>query len=313
MRTSILLVAATAGTAIASPHAHNHARAHVHNHAHAHEKRAIVEVHESVTVVECWLGGHIIADSECKQGIANGTLRWADDGSIAINTARTSLVTLPNAAPTAQAKPAIDSSPKPQSVALPPPPPAASHEAPKPKPAVIAPAAVNKISNSGSSFSTSNTAFVDRTFPDGQLDCNEFPSQYGALRTDWLGLNGWAGVQVPNVDSAAGYDDIMTVTRAQCNGDSCCSNGAFCSYACPEGYLKWQWPAKQGATGQSVGGLRCQNNKLFLTNPSQPTLCGQGTTNVNVYVQNKMSQNVAVCRTNYPGKLHFPPDHTSPV
>jgi hypothetical protein len=176
-------------------------------------------------------------------------------------------------------------------------------EAPKPKPAIASPSAVNKIANSGSTFSSSSAAFVDRTFPDGEIDCNEFPSQYGAVRTDWLGLNGWAGVQKANVDSAAGYDDIMTVTKAQCQGENCCLEGAFCSYACPEGYLKWQWPSKQGATGQSVGGLQCRNGKLHLTNPTQPTLCAQGTRNVNVYVQNKMSQNVAVCRTNYPGKF----------
>jgi hypothetical protein len=160
---------------------------------------------------------------------------------------------------------------------------------------------VNKVAQSASSSSSSSAATVNRAFPDGELDCSTFPSEYGAVRTDWLGLGGWAGVQKPGQDGAAGYSDILTVTPAQCVGDNCCLNGSFCSYACPDGYLKWQWPSKQGATGQSVGGLSCQNGKLYLSNPSQGTLCAAGTSNVNVYVQNKMSKNVAICRTNYPG------------
>jgi hypothetical protein len=51
-----------------------------------------------------------------------------------------------------------------------------------------------------------------------------------------------------------------------------------------------------------VGGLYCQNGKLHLSNPAQQTLCESGTRNVNVFVKNTMSQNVAICRTNYPGK-----------
>jgi hypothetical protein len=100
---------------------------------------------------------------------------------------------------------------------------------------------------------------------------------------------------------ASGYNDIMSVTKSQCTGSGCCLEGSFCSYACPEGYMKFQWPSLQGATGQSVGGLFCQNGKLHLTNPSVKSLCAPGTNNIKVYVENKLSQNVAICRTNYPG------------
>jgi SUN family beta-glucosidase len=142
---------------------------------------------------------------------------------------------------------------------------------------------------------------VNADFPDGQLDCSTFPSEYGAVSVDWLNLGGWASVQKPNEQTAAGYNDILSVTKAQCSGSSCCVEGAFCSYACPDGTLKVQWPAEQGATGQSVGGLYCNNGKLHLTNPAYKTLCATGSSNINVYVQNKLSQNVAICRTNYPG------------
>jgi hypothetical protein len=161
----------------------------------------------------------------------------------------------------------------------------------------------------GSSFSNHATG-VNAEFPDGELDCSTFPSAYGALPLRWLDLGGWASVQKPNTVNAQGYDDIMTVTKAQCNGPTCCLEGSFCSYACPEGFLKYQWPSLQGATGQSIGGLQCLNGKLHLTNPSIRTLCAPGAKDINVYVKNKLSKNVAICRTNYPGdeKMSIPLD-----
>ena len=80
----------------------------------------------------------------------------------------------------------------------------------------------------------------------------------------------------------------------------------MCSYACPPGYQKSQWPAEQGSTGQSVGGLFCnENNKLVKTNPDlSKTLCIKGTGAVKVV--NKLSTNAAFCRTDYPGKRRDP-------
>ncbi|KAF2397785.1 SUN-domain-containing protein, partial [Trichodelitschia bisporula] len=165
-------------------------------------------------------------------------------------------------------------------------------------PSVVAPPVQNKVQDTSSS---SNAAAVNRAFPDGEIDCSTFPSDYGAVPVDWLNLGGWASVQKPNVVEVSGFNDILTVTKNECQGDNCCLEGAFCSYACPEGYMKYQWPSTQGATGQSVGGLQCKNGKLHLTNPSINTLCATGTNNVNVWIENRLSKNVAICRTNYPG------------
>jgi hypothetical protein len=74
MRSHTLTLAALAGGAIA--------RSHVHHHRHA--KRDVIEEKITVTVVECWLEGHLLPKAECDKGIANGTLRWADDGSLQV-------------------------------------------------------------------------------------------------------------------------------------------------------------------------------------------------------------------------------------
>jgi hypothetical protein len=59
------VVAALAGVTLASPHALL--------------KRETVIVDETVTVTVCALGHSILPESECNAGIANGTLRWADE------------------------------------------------------------------------------------------------------------------------------------------------------------------------------------------------------------------------------------------
>ena len=130
-------------------------------------------------------------------------------------------------------------------------------------------------------------AGVESSFPDGEIDCGTFPSQYGAIPVNHLNLGGWTGVQMPKVHNGNGYDDIMTMTHTICNGPNCCAEGAFCSYACPPGYQKSQWPETQGATGQSVGGIQCQGGKLHLTNSAlSDKRCIQGASDVKVQVQN---------------------------
>jgi hypothetical protein len=93
-------------------------------------------------------------------------------------------------------------------------------------------------------------------------------------------------------------DDLVSDIVTAVTGDECHS-GAMCSYACPPGYQKSQWPDTQGATGQSVGGLECKGGKLYLTNPGHKQLCIEGVGGV--HVKNQMSSDVAVCRTDYPG------------
>lgn len=138
---------------------------------------------------------------------------------------------------------------------------------------------------------------LDEDFPDGTIDCSTFPSEYGPIKIDWAELGGWSGIQYVNFDG----HHINNIDTAVPNGEGC-KPGAMCSYACPPGYQKSQWPSVQGATGQSVGGLECgKDGKLRLTNSNlSKRLCilGTGAT----VVENKLSNNAAICRTDYPGK-----------
>jgi len=139
-------------------------------------------------------------------------------------------------------------------------------------------------SGSTSGGSSSGGSGTDVNFPDGELSCDDFPSQYGAILTPWVTKQGWSGIQVGNGNG---------------DGVGVCSEGALCSYACPPGYSKAQWPESQPADGQSRGGLLCKNGKLHLTRPSYPKLCqaGKGTATV----VNNVGKYVSICRTDYPG------------
>lgn len=142
-----------------------------------------------------------------------------------------------------------------------------------------------------------NSQGVDRDFPDGEIGCDSFPHEYGAVPLNYLGLSGWSGVQFVSIIGEA-VSHISTAVSGET-----CKDGSMCSYACPAGYQKSQWPTTQGSTGQSVGGLACKNGKLHLTNPGlSKKLCIPGTGGVNV--KNTLGDNVAVCRTDYPGKLY---------
>lgn len=150
--------------------------------------------------------------------------------------------------------------------------------------------AVAATTSSASSGATGITA----EFPDGEIDCSEFPSAYGAVALDYLGIGGWSGIQYLTL-----VDEIISDIVTAVSGDSCTS-GAVCSYACPAGYQKNQWPSTQGSTGQSIGGLKCTNGKLYLTNTELgKTLCIEGTGGVQV--RNELGEDVAICRTDYPG------------
>lgn len=142
---------------------------------------------------------------------------------------------------------------------------------------------------------------LDREFKDNAIDCSIFPSDFGPIPIDWAGLGGWTGIQYVTIEG-----NSVTHIDTAVPGGKGCTPGAMCSYACPAGYQKSQWPSAQGATGQSVGGLQCnQNGKLSLTNPGlSKTLCIRGTGAVTV--QNKLSTNAAICRTDYPGNLILP-------
>ena len=314
MKVTVSLLSAAVVVAAAQPHRHGH--------QHAHEKREAqgpqggqdwqwsqtMDIVAGPTVTVYMLNGQPISEADVMQGIKNGTLVWANGGVAEASTvvsssseyvAPTSSSSPVSIATTSSLAPAYTPQSTPASSS-------ASSEAPSSSsaPASSAPPAPAYSSPAPSpSSSTSDSATgVDSAFPDGQLDCSTFPSQYGAVAVDWMGLGGWTGVQNPGSDNG-GFSNILTVTSNTCGeGGNCCSEGSFCSYACPAGYQKSQWPSTQGATGQSVGGIQCQGGKLHLTNPGMSkNLCMTGASQVTVLVENNLSKNVPICRTDYPG------------
>lgn len=137
---------------------------------------------------------------------------------------------------------------------------------------------------------------VDRDFPNEIIDCAVFPSAFGPVPVSWAGLGGWSGIQYVHIENST----ATHVETALSEGAGCVP-GAMCSYACPPGYQKSQWPSSQGAAGQSIGGLGCSKaRKLTLTNPDLSTkLCVPGTGAA--LFRNDLEARVAVCRTDYPG------------
>ncbi|KAL2269787.1 hypothetical protein VTJ83DRAFT_1971 [Remersonia thermophila] len=136
---------------------------------------------------------------------------------------------------------------------------------------------------------------LDADFPSGKLRCDKVPTEYGAVEIPWSTTNGWTTRQkMGKWIKGVAFDNFAQPI------DGTCSPGEFCSYACPPGYQKTQWPEEQGATGQSVGGLWCnEDGFLELTRPSHPKLCEPGAGGV--FVRNELSKGAAICRTDYPG------------
>lgn len=287
MKSTLALLAVAASCA--SVHAHaGHAH---HQHMHFHEKRVpnpTVDIVPGPTVTSYVLNGLPISVQEVREGIANGTLVWANGAPAVV--AQPSSYPASTASPTSVWSSSTSSWSSPSAAWSPP------------------------ASQQSSAPSSGGGSGVDTPFPSGQLSCDTFPSDYGAVPAPWLGLGGWTGIQNPGSNNG-GFSDIETLT----SGGSC-GEGMFCSYACPPGYQKSQWPSTQGATGQSVGGIQCSNGKLELTNPGLAnTLCISGDSPVNVQVQNTLGQSVAVCRTDYPGTesetiaLNCPAGGTQPL
>lgn len=121
-----------------------------------------------------------------------------------------------------------------------------------------------------------------KEFQDGVLSCDQFPAGEGVIALDQLGFGGWSGIE--NSDGSTGGN---------------CKEGSHCSYACQSGMSKTQWPFAQPANGVSVGGLICKGGKLYRTNTNTKYLCEWGQDKA--IVDNTLSQDVAICRTDYPG------------
>ncbi|EXJ83141.1 hypothetical protein A1O1_06760 [Capronia coronata CBS 617.96] len=304
--TSIALTAAAATVAVAQPH--NHA----HRHLHEHKQRAVTMTTyaASPTAYVYLLDGQEISAEEVCDGLQDNALKFVDgsDPGVCSSSAAASTsisVAVPTTTPavptTAAAEPTTTSeAPTTSSAAASSSGPAEFYQAPASSSSASASEAPSSSSASAApsasasaSVSSSGTG-ISAPFPDGQLSCSQFPSDYGAVALDYLGLGGWSGLQAVTI--AGGFvNHIVTGV----SGDTC-REGMMCSYACPPGYQKAQWPSTQGSTGQSVGGLSCSGGVLRLTNPSlSSTLCIAGVGGVQA--TNKASGVVAICRTDYPG------------
>lgn len=306
---NVVATLATAGSLVntgAAPHQHGHT--HI-------DKRAVKVVDVPGPVVIAYeLNGQLIDQSEVCEGIQAGTLKFADGSDIApecskgIELASKPEQTLISTTDNTPITPVITPSALPAT--------SASHETHSEfakeaikvssTPAAKAPFNAAPVSSDAMPAQTeaslpSSTGIpsgqgVNKEFPDGQIDCDKFPSDYGPIHVEWAGLGGWSGIQYITITG-----NVVTHIDTAVPGGEGCKPGAMCSYACPPGYQKSQWPPQQGATGQSVGGLSCNSNgKLALTNPGlSKKLCIEGTGAVTV--QNKLSNNAAICRTDYPG------------
>ncbi|KAF2126847.1 glycoside hydrolase family 132 protein [Dothidotthia symphoricarpi CBS 119687] len=306
MKLHIAVLVATAAASVAKPHAQ------VHHHAHRVDRRiahpdVIVYAPTSVeTVVVYELNGHPISEEEVRQGIANGTLVWGGDGILSTST--NGPVTFPTAVPVpdepksqssvqefkSQTQEPVSSAAQSSLQAAPS---ATPESVSAPQPAYFPKTAAELVDHDG------NCSECDVKFPNNKLPCNEFPYGYGAMPLWHEGLGGWSGIQDPVYRGNDGFDDIRTVVHGSCNDGSCCEPGTFCSYGCPNPYLKLSFPTKQGRTGQTVGGLYCNDNGLLemADGALGKTLCGKGSQNMTVKVENKLSQSVSICRTDYPG------------
>ena len=302
---AIIIFAATGTLARAKPHPHVHHHAHEISKRHGRPDNVVYAPAAIETKIVFELDHHSISEQEVRQGIANGTLMWGDDGILSTSTRLA--VTRPTTQPEPEDmhEPVTEGDPDDPSKSKP------------SKPSAQKPSSTLTSSSPTPYLDTSSRAWADlvdkdghcrscdEEFPNGKISCSEFPYGYGALPISHEGLGGWSGIQDPHYRGVDGFDDIATVTKSSCEGSTCCTPGSFCSYGCPNPYLKLSFPKTQGRTGQTVGGLYC-NDQGFLEMADGAlgkTLCGKGSKSMTVKVQNKLSKSVSICRTDYPGKL----------
>jgi hypothetical protein len=317
----IITVTAFAAVTSAKPH-HLHRRAHSHNPA----KREIAYAPAATeTQIVYWLDDHAISEEEVREGIANGTLMWGP-GNI-LSTTTGTLVALPTSPPTPNhgtqiVEPAPETTieeqapdettenhpeepvgnsqfePDEPATEIPPNSEAPSDPSATQQPDTSSNPWVDLVDENG------HCAECDKEFPNSKIACTEFPHGYGALPIAHEGLGGWSGIQDPQYAGSDGFDDITTVVKGSCSDGTCCRPGSYCSYGCPNPYLKASFPSVQGKHGQTVGGLYCNKDGYLEMADGKiaNTLCVQGSKQMSVKVQNNLSQTVSFCRTDYPGE-----------
>ncbi|KAI1083221.1 SUN-domain-containing protein [Whalleya microplaca] len=285
---NIAVAASLASGAVAQPHHHGHHHHKKHNSPAEKRDVKVETTYAPATVTQYMLGNEEVGIEEAKAGL--------DEGLYVVVGETTPTFTPPPPAPstTSSSAPAPSSSSSKEDAVF-----------------------MQKISTSASSSSTTSSAApsstsatssddgssssgegVDLEFPKDTVKCTEFPSKYGAVALDYLGFGGWSGLQfTPSFHFGIDISISNIVTGIKGNSEW---NPGFYSYACPEGYVKSQWPSAQGSTLQSIGGLYCNSNGyLELTRTTSNKLCEKGVGGVTI--KNKMSENGALCRTDYPG------------
>ncbi|KAI1409786.1 SUN-domain-containing protein [Hypoxylon sp. FL1857] len=268
---NIAVAASFAAGAAAQPHHHGHH----HHKKNLAEKREVETTYVPATVTMYKLGNEDVSAEEAKAGLEKG---------LYVVVGETTPTFTPPPPPAVTSSSSKEDAVFIQKIT-------SSSSSAYPTTTSSAPAAT-----SSSSGSTSGATGLNAPFPDKTLKCTEFPEQYGAVPLDYLGLGGWTGLQfTPNYKSGD-----LSISYIETGVKGMQKSSGFYSYACPEGYVKSQWPEAQGSTAQSVGGLRCnEDGYLELSRPSVKTLCEPGIGGVSI--KNDMQKNVAVCRTDYPG------------
>lgn len=287
MKHTILNLAFAASLAAAQPHGHGHAHFHEKKGSPVEKRVDVVTTIEAATATAYVLGDKVVTPEEAQAGIEKGLYIVVGETTptytpeAVSSTVEIQAQFYQKSSKTSTSVPTTSSTPVPTTTSI----------------STYAAATTSKAAST--SASSSGATGIDADFPSGELSCDTFPSDYGAVAVDWLDTAGWSSIQQVS-DFIFGVSTSISSIVAGVSGDGC-SPGSFCSYACPEGYVKSQWPTAQGSTGQSIGGLYCNSdNKLELVRSSYSTLCQKGCGGVTI--KNKLSSGgVAVCRTDYPG------------
>jgi SUN family beta-glucosidase len=286
------------------------AQPHRHAHAHFHADKRVPSPIEKRADATAWvtgptvtvfdLDGTDIPWDEVEAGLLAGYYVLVSDSATPTSTsiAPTSTPTSSSSALAAQFYETQSTTSVAPTSSTPPPAPPTVAAAPATSPPAPAAASSTPSGGTGGTGGTGG-AGLGSSFPSDSIPCSTFPSAYGPISADWLGMNGWIGLQqVPNYSPGAGA--ISYISTSPVGSNEGCTPNSFCSYMCPPGYQKSQWPAAQGSTGQSIGGLYCNaQGMLELSRPSVPQLCTAGTGEVSV--QSTIGKSVAICRTDYPG------------
>lgn len=201
---TIALVGASAVAAASHRHMHRHAD----HHGSPVVKRADKTVIEDAVVTKYEMNGKELSPDRVKQGVKDGIYVLIDETSSAA----------PVASKVAAAGEFLEQKPStsvaPSTTAAPPPPPSTTSS-------VAAPT-----SSAPSSGGGSGATGIDEDFPSGTIDCDQFPSDYGAVAASWLKLGGWTGLQMtPNFSPG---DAFISLINTGIGGDNCQAN-TFCS------------------------------------------------------------------------------------